>query len=126
VILDASAVLALLQGETGAEHVREALRLSVCHINAVNLTEVAGKLMERLGNLDQVRALLAIPGLETLPVTEENALVAAELTVQGKALGLSLGDRLCLASGLQEKALVLTADQIWLQLGTGPKVELIR
>ncbi len=126
VVLDASAVLALLQGEEGANRVRDALRLSVCYISAANLAEVAGKLFERLGKRDQVRELLTIPGLEVLPVTEEDAFLAAELTVQAKALGLSLGDRLCLALGMQEGAKVLTADQVWLQLKVGPKVESIR
>lgn len=126
VVLDASAVLALLQGEDGADRVRDALRSSVCYISAVNLAEVAGKLFERLGDMDQVRELLTIPGLETLPVTEEDAFVAAGLTLQAKALGLSLGDRMCLASGMQEGAKVLTADQVWLQLKVGPKVESIR
>ena len=84
VVLDASAVLALLQGEAGADRVRDALRLSSCYINSVNLAEVVGKLVERLG------------------------------------------DRLCLVSGVQEQAPVLTADQIWLKVQPGPKVELIR
>lgn len=126
VVLDASALLALLQGEEGAAKVRDALRYSACYISAVNLAEVAGKLFERVNNAETVRELLAIPGLEILPVTGEDAFVAAELTIQAKALGLSLGDRLCLAAGVVEGAKVLTADQAWAQLKVGPEVELIR
>jgi len=125
-VLDASAVLAFLQGEPGTDRVRTALGQSVCFISAANLAEAAGKLFERLGDMTQVMELLAIPGLERLPVTDEDAFLAGELVVHAKPLGLSLGDRLCLALGLREKARVLTADQAWLRLKVGPAVEVIR
>jgi ribonuclease VapC len=125
-VLDASAVLAFLQEEPGTEQVRAALAHSLCFIGAANLAEAAGKLFERLGDMTQVRELLAVPGLERLPVTDEDACLAGELVVHAKPLGLSLGDRLCLALGLRENAKVLTADQAWLRLKVGPRVEVIR
>lgn len=116
VVLDASAVLVLLQSEPGHEIVRDALRHAACYLTAANLAEVAGKLRAILQEASSVRRLLALPGLEVLPVDEELAYAAAELLGPGRALGLSLGDRLCLAAGQRIEAEVLTADAIWSQL----------
>lgn len=116
ILLDASAVLALLQGEPGHELVREALRGEDCAITAANLAEVAGKLMGVVKDPVKMRHLLKIPNLEVWPVTEADALLAGELAIKGKSLGLSLGDRLCLASALLRDAEVLTSDLIWKEL----------
>lgn len=116
VLLDASAVLALLQGEPGHEVVREALRSEECFITAANLAEVAGKLMGVTKDAAKMRRLLKIPNLGVWPVTEADALKAGELAVEGKSLGLSLGDRLCLAVALLKGAEVLTSDLIWTKL----------
>lgn len=127
VLLDASAVLVLLQQEPGHEIVRAALRAENCLISAANLSEAAAKLQMVLKDMKKVRSLLEIPNLEVVPVDEPAALKAAELALPGKALGLSLGDRICLATALIEGAEVLTADQAWARLGAhGPKVRLVR
>ena len=127
VVLDASAVLALLQKETGHEVVRAALCGEDCFISAANLAEAATKLHQVLPDPVKVRKLLDIPNLAVRPVTGEDAYRAAELDAIGKPLGLSLGDRLCLAAGILEGADVLTTDRVWAQLGTaGPKVRLAR
>ena len=95
-LLDASALLAYLQRELGFEAVREALREGAA-ISAVNLAEVAGKLKARGKDPERiVRRLLAM-GLEVLPFTLEEALEAGALDPLTRPLGLSLGDRACLA-----------------------------
>jgi len=97
-LLDASALLAYLQREPGFEAVREALREGAA-ISAVNLAEVAGKLKARGKDPERiVRRLLAM-GLEVLPFTLEEALEAGALDLLTRPLGLSLGDRACLAAG---------------------------
>ncbi len=127
VVLDASAVLVLIQEEPGHDKVRAALREEDCFISAANLSEAAAKLHAVLKDIGKARRLLAVPNLEVLPVTEAQAFQAAELALAGKILGLSLGDRLCLATALLEQAEVLTADQIWAKLGSkGPKIRLVR
>ena len=127
VILDASALLAFIKGEPGQEVVREALRTRTCLINTANLSEVAAKLMTIHPDPLEVRALLTVPGLEVLPLGEEEALKGGELVIPGKALGLSLGDRLCLASALVHQAEVLTTDAIWAELKVpGLRIRIIR
>ncbi|WP_152607392.1 PIN domain-containing protein [Thermus sp. 2.9] len=64
-------------------------------------------------------------GLEVLPFTQEEAMVAAELDPQTRGLGLSLGDRACLATAKVHGLLALTADRAWLQV-EGVRVETIR
>lgn len=127
VVLDASAVLILIQEEPGHDEVRSALREEDCYISAGNLAEVAAKLQGVLKDLTKTRKLLAIPNLEVIPVTEAHAFEAAELAIIGRSLGLSLGDRLCLATAVLAHAEVLTADQVWSKLGSkGPKIRLAR
>ena len=111
-LLDASALLAYLQREPGFEAVREALREGAA-ISAVNLAEVAGKLKARGKDPERiVRRLLAM-GLEVLPFTLEEALEAGALDPLTRPLGLSLGDRACLAAGKVRGLAVLTADRTW-------------
>jgi len=127
VVLDASAILALLQKEPGHEVVRASLRSEDCVITTANLAEVATKLQQALQDLAKVRKLLDVPNLTVRPVTEEDAYKAAELSIAGRPMGLSLGDRLCLAAGMLEGDVVLTTDQAWARLGTaGPMVRLAR
>ena len=124
-LLDASALRACLQRELGFEAVREALREGAA-ISAVNLAEVAGKLKARGKDPERiVRRLLAM-GLEVLPFTLEEALEAGALDPLTRPLGLSLGDRACLAAGRVRGLAVLTADRPWAGVDLGVPVEVIR
>ena len=123
--LDASALLAYLQREPGFEAVREALREGAA-ISAVNLAEVAGKLKARGKDPERiVRRLLAM-GLEVLPFTLEEALEAGALDPLTRPLGLSLGDRACLAAGKVRGLAVLTADRTWAGVVPGVDVVVVR
>lgn len=110
-VLDASAILALLQGEPGAAEVEEALqRGGLCP--AVNWSEVAQKVRSHGRNWSLARALLHSYGLAVEPVLEIDAERAAERWQRG--LGLSVADRLCLAVADRVEAdAVLTADRTW-------------
>lgn len=64
------------------------------------------------------------PGFE--PVDWQQVMIASELDRSGRALGLSLGDRCCLALAMVYDLPVLTADRAWAQLRLGLKIELLR
>lgn len=119
-VLDASAVLAYLQAERGADRVERALEAGAV-IGAANLSEVAQKVRARGGMWSIASALLDSYELEVLPVTREDAQNAATLWRAGA--GLSLADRLCLALGDRLDAEVLTADTAW---GSEGRVRQIR
>jgi len=126
VVLDASAVLALLFEEPGAEVVRAQLRTGV--IGAANLAEVLAKLSDHgLPAMEAVRAV-TILGLEVAPMTEAQAGRSAELRPMTRAVGLSLGDRACLALAAELGAPVLTADRSWDAVAgaAGVSVQVIR
>ena len=129
-ILDASALLAYLQGESGAVIVANAL-VQGSLISAVNWAETLSKLAERGQDPDTVTALLTNQGLlgNALFITPYDANLATEtakLRLLTKQLGLSLGDRACIALGLQSQLPVLTSDQAWMNLSIGVVIQLIR
>lgn len=120
VVLDASALLAFLIGEPGADIVEERLADgALC--GAANWSEVAQKVIAAERGWDQARALLLSYGLEIEPVTAEDAELAAGMWQRGS--GLSLADRLCLALAQREGADAWTADRAW---GKRPGVRHIR
>ncbi len=126
VVFDASAVLALLFEEPGAEVARAQLRTGV--IGAANLAEVLAKLSDHgLPTVEAARAV-TILGLEVAPMTEAQAGRSAELRPITRAVGLSLGDRACLALAAELGALVLTADRSWDAVAgaAGVSVQVIR
>jgi PIN domain nuclease of toxin-antitoxin system len=125
VVLDASAVLAILNQESGAEKLTPEL-LSAAASSTVNLAEVYGKLVSRgLNHADAWEAALS-PIREAVAFTSEHARVAGDLIWQTRALGLSLGDRACLALGLTLKAPIYTADKSWKKLKLGVRIHVIR
>ncbi len=109
-VLDASALLVYVQGETGADVVEEALTSgAVC--GAANWSEVAQKVIAAGGEWSLVSALLLSFPLDVVPVEVADAEWAARRWVAKE--GLSLGDRLCLALGARLGEVVLTADRLW-------------
>lgn len=123
-VLDASAVLSLLQGETGAQAVQD--RLAGAAICSVNLSEVAGKLLDVGMPEAEAREAVEALQLEMVPFDEVLAWEAARLRPLGKPLGLSLGERACLATGLRLGRPVLGADRAWVRLDLPVRVETIR
>lgn len=123
-ILDASALLALLNAEEGADLVQEFLSRSV--ISTVNLAEVVTRLSILGMPEGEVREALTVLGLEIIPFDEEQAFRAGLLSAYTQHLGLSLGDRACLALALTTRATALTADRVWKDLDIGVEIKLIR
>lgn len=113
-VLDASALLAFLFRESGHSAVESVI--TDCCIGSVNLCEVLGR-FSRDGHDPHTafRKIKASP-VEIVPFIGEHAVLAAALEPQSKALGLSLGDRACLALSISRNCPVLTADRIWSEL----------
>lgn len=124
VVLDSSALLCLLNGETGAERVAEALPSAV--IGAVNLAEVVTKLRERGLSVEEVEDVLGGLNLDIRPLTAVQAYATGHLRVATRSLGLSLGDRACLALAAELGTCALTADREWANTRAGVDIEVIR
>jgi len=124
VVLDASALLALLQEESGAKKVEAVLPGAA--IGTVNLAEVVGKLRDVGMPEEEIQEAIGALGLEVIPFDEELGYQTGFLYPGTKGRGLSLGDRACLALGLQLHLPVVTADRSWLGLKLGVEVKTIR
>jgi ribonuclease VapC len=122
--LDASAVLCLLQEEKGAERVAEALPDAM--IGAVNYSEVVAKLVE--AGIDEVTvdSLIDKLQLKVIPFDRTQARLAGSFRAATRKLGLSLGDRACLALAAAEGATALTCERIWTKFEAPCKVESLR
>jgi len=124
VLLDSSAVLAVLFDEPGADRVEEVLPLAA--ISAVNLAEVVAKLHDRGVSDDDISATVCDLDLSVLPFDEAIAVQSGRLRPLTRGLGMSLGDRACLATAQQGQYLVLTADRAWISADLGISVEIVR
>jgi PIN domain nuclease of toxin-antitoxin system len=121
-VLDASALLAYLLDEVGAEVVERALAEEAA-IGAVNLAEVLSKLAD--AGEDPAAAFdgISVLPIEVVPFDEDLAIESARLRPITSSFGLSLGDRACLALGRRLARRVLTADAAW--PGSVPDVEVV-
>lgn len=113
-LLDASAVLAFLQGEPGQDVVRLALQSGSCVVTAANQAEIIAKILDRGADPGTVKAVLGALGYAVIDVGAQDGEIAGWMRSQTRAIGLSLGDRLCLAVAQRLNAVVLTADRLWL------------
>ena len=125
VVLDASALLAVLNNEPGADKLTMEL-LSNAVSSTVNLAEVQTKLVSRGASPDQAWSNTLSPINEALPFTQEQAKIAGSLAAHTRSLGLSMGDRACLALGIVLNAPIYTADRSWKGLKLGVRIHVIR
>lgn len=124
-VLDASALLALLNQEPGA-NVVAAAEAAGASISAVNLSEVVAKLRERGVAETAIQTALNKMRLAVIEFDAAQAYAAGVLRPQTRAAGRSLGDRACLALGQQLGLPVLTTDRAWATLGLPVPVTVIR
>lgn len=110
-VLDASALLAVLYREPGSVVVERYFAQAV--VSSVNFSEVAAKLSDRGIDSQEVLEILSGLSLEVREFDTELALMAGTLREATRPLGLSLGDRACLALGIAEGAPILTTDRAW-------------
>lgn len=126
-VLDASAVLAVLNDEPGADVVeRELLRDGVI-MSAANLAEVLGKVVDVGGDVQAVVAGLRASGVRIVPLDEQDAAIVAAIRTVDGGKSLSLGDRCAIALAARSRPpVVLTADRAWAELDLPVTVNLIR
>ena len=125
VVFDASAILALLRDEPGADVVSQYIGDGL--ISAVNFQEVLKGLLRRRVPLDAALAMLDALHLDVRAHGREDAIGAAELTIPTQQFGSGLGDRTCMALAIAEDLPALTADQEWAKIEVpGLKVLLAR
>lgn len=116
VVLDASAVIALILDEPGAEVVAQAVPDSA--ITSVNLAEVIGHLARSGLRESDVRKLIEPLAIERIGFDEDSAYRAGMMVPVTRSAALSLGDRACLALAQHLDVPALTADRRWLSLAS--------
>jgi len=125
IVLDASALLALLNQESGHRQIEEVLPNAV--MSAVNVSEVISVLIRNQITDEEARNITADLVKEIIPFDESQAYIAASLIKKTKRYGLSFGDRACLALAKVNRIPVLAADKIWSKLDVADiKIKLIR
>lgn len=123
-VLDSSAILAVIFDEPGSDLVAPLLQGAL--LSTVNLTEVYTRLLLRGVPPDVAWSRMLRMGFEVCPYDEHQARTAAEMISRTRPLGLSLGDRACLALAVERKATAYTTDRAWKILDVGIDVEVIR
>lgn len=123
-VLDASALIAFIRGEPGADKVVD--RLDDALLSAVNLGEVLTKATEWGRDPAEVLAEVRRLPIVVVPVSAKHALIAALLRPLTRSAGLSLGDRFCLALAMSAGRPALCAEAAWVGLPHNVEIELIR
>lgn len=124
VVLDSSAVLAVINAEPGAERVIDLLDGAL--LSAVNHAEVMTKLVERGIDRALARSTILKIGIQVIEFGIDLADRTGELRPQTRHLGLSLADRACLALAEREGVPAVTADKKWAAAELGIEIQLIR
>jgi ribonuclease VapC len=125
-VIDASAILALLLGEPGAQKVEAVLADSV--VTTINLSEVVGYYARSGADEISIRRMLNALPCERVLFDEDLAYAAGMLVPRTRSAGLSLGDRACLALANRLGVPAMTADRPWLSIAdaVGVRIDLIR
>jgi ribonuclease VapC len=127
-VIDASALLALMQGERGSDVVDKLIQDQECIASSVNIAEVGTKLIDKgLASAQLTRALKEL-NVQPIDFDLEQAMLCASLRSSTKQFGLSLGDRACLALTQLVKGTAVTGDSAWSDVAeaVGVKVLMIR
>lgn len=114
----------MLQAEAGSDEVERALPGAL--LSTVNLAEVVGKAVERGVDVRGLADSIAALGVRLEAFTVRQAEIAGALVPRTRSIGLSLGDRACLALALERDLPVLTADRAWRELDPTPPIRLLR
>jgi len=126
IVLDSSAVLAMVYGEPGGAKVQSAIvsSLHAVSISAVNWCEVLTKLGQKSSAIAAGKLAAILPGVEVVPFGQEEAERAASLAK--RCPDISLGDRACLSLASYRDSTAWTADKIWAQMPVGAKLKMLR
>ena len=121
--MDSSAFLAFLWQESGHEKLISLLDDAV--ISAVNLAEIYSKCADRGIDTDAVKKMISALAIKIAPFDETCAFVTGDLRARTRVLGLSLGDRACLATAISETCQVITADRVWVELAPSLGLDIV-
>lgn len=124
VVLDTSAILAVLLEEPGADLVAPHMRGA--EVSIINVGEVLAKAAERGADPDAVQVILDSYMFRVRAFRSAHAIAAAKLRPLTKHLGLGFGDRACLVQAAFSDLPVLTGDHLWAELKLGLDIRLIR
>ena len=124
IVFDSSVVISILKQEQGFERAESSLNDAL--ISTVNLSEVATYLARNGVPKNTIQEVIASFPIQVIPFDKSLAIQAGCLYSLCKHLGLSLGDRACLALAMSRELTVLTADKVWQQLDLGISIQLIR
>ena len=124
-VMDASALLALMQGERGGNVVNDLITEHECVASIVNIVEVGTGLVDKgLAPVHLARTLKELD-VQTIDFDLEQALVCASLRVTTRQAGLSLGDRACLALAQLMKGTAVTSDSAWVDVADAADVKVL-
>ena len=124
IVLDASALLAFMFREAGHESVGAAFAAGC--MSTVNLSEVLARFARDGHPVDAVLSSIEKTALEFVDFSRAHAAIAGGLADAGQSVGLSLGDRACIALAIERKLPVLTADRAWLRIALPIRVQTVR
>lgn len=125
-VLDASAVLAWIFREPGADRVASLMQTETCWLCSVNAAEIVSRLADAERPEAALRQVIDHIGAQLVPFDHSHATESGLMRPLTRHLGLSLGDRACLAVAKLANATAVTADRPWLQLNIGISIECIR
>ena len=124
IVLDSSALIAFMFHEKGYERVAAIIDDSC--ISAVNFSEVIGRFVRDGYDPETVMKRIARSSIEIVPFGTADATLTASLLPATRPLGLSLGDRACLALAISRRIGAITADHPWLELDFPIEITCIR
>jgi ribonuclease VapC len=124
-VIDASALLAVARGENGANVVLDLINTEECVVSSVNLAEVASKLIDLGLPPSELHHAIAQFNVDAIDFSQEQAMVSAEIRPITKAIGLSLGDRACIALAKLMNGCAVTADKAWSDIAEPVGVSII-
>ena len=123
-VVDASAILAAIRGEPGAERVIDGVRGA--RISSLNHCEIVGWLTERGSTREDIENVVGPFDLTVEVFDRPRAAAAGLLTAKTKRRIISLGDRACLALAIELGVPVMTGDRAWRELDVGVEIQLFR
>lgn len=124
VVLDASAILAVIQSEPGGEFIVDLKSKPLA--STVNIVEARTKLFDKGHNAELVEELMRLVDMIEVDFTSAQSRIASGMRDTTRHAGLSLGDRACLALATEKNAVAMTTDQQWTKVDVKVRVELIR
>jgi len=117
VVLDASALIAWLHKEPGADIVLKYLESHSCVISTVNFAEVIAKASRTSQeNGRKIATAIGHTDIQVISFSQQQAEHTGLLEPATRTKGLSLGDRACLSLAMELQAVVLTGDKVWKEL----------